>query len=58
MDIAALSSNLSQVHLRQAVGISVFKLAKEAAIQQNQDMVSALKVSNQPHLGKHIDLKV
>jgi hypothetical protein len=58
MDIAALSANMAQANLGQAVGIKVLKMAKDTAVQQNQDMVRALQLSVQPHKGQNLDVKV
>jgi hypothetical protein len=57
MDIAALSTSMSSAGLGQAVGIRVMKMAQEAAVQQNQEMIKAMQQSVQPHLGQSIDIK-
>jgi len=58
MDVAALSIHMSQAKLGQAVGISVLKMAQETAIQQSQELMRIMQQSVQPHLGRHIDLKI
>ena len=58
MDIAALSIGISQMKLAQQVSVSVAKLAMDSAKGQANDMVKALELSVQPHLGGNIDLKV
>ncbi|WP_309119192.1 putative motility protein [Paenibacillus sp.] len=37
MDIAALSMNMAQASLGQAVGIRVMKMAQDSAVQQSQE---------------------
>lgn len=59
MDIAALSTAMSQSALSQAVSIRVLSMAKNQAEIQGQNLVQMMTPS-QPHptLGKHLDLKV
>ncbi|WP_081667257.1 YjfB family protein [Paenibacillus pinihumi] len=58
MDIAALSTSMSQTSLAQAVGIKVLSLAKEQAVQQGNDFVKMMEQSVTPNLGKTIDIRV
>jgi hypothetical protein len=58
MDIPAMSMALSQNNLSQAVGVSVLNLAKDASIQQSQDMVQLIQQSVQPSLGRNLDIRV
>lgn len=58
MDIAALSTGLSQMKLAQSVSLSVAKLSMDTAQTQATEMVKALEQSVQPHLGGNIDLRL
>lgn len=65
MDIAALSMVLSQGNLQQRAGISVMKMAMDAAVDQGNTLTSmannfskAMELAIQPHLGVNIDLRV
>ncbi|WP_219836393.1 YjfB family protein [Paenibacillus sp. R14(2021)] len=58
MDIASLSTSLSQSNLAQAVGISVLKIAKDQSEQQGQQFVQMLERSVQPNLGGNFDVRV
>ncbi|MEK3885239.1 YjfB family protein [Paenibacillus sp. PL2-23] len=58
MDIAAMSTALSQASLSQAVGIKVLNMAKGQAEQQSQQFVQMMNASLDPNLGKHLDLRV
>lgn len=58
MDIPALSIQMNQMNLGQAVGIRVLSMAKEQAEQQGQQLAQMLQQSVQPHLGGNIDLKI
>ncbi|MDF2923375.1 MAG: hypothetical protein K0R57_2289 [Paenibacillaceae bacterium] len=58
MDIAALSTSLSQSALSQAVGIRVMSLAKNQAVQQGNDMMRLLEQNVHPNLGKNLDIKI
>lgn len=57
MDIAALSMNMAQSNLGQAVGIRVLKMAQDSATQQSQEFVKIMQQGAQPHLGRSIDIK-
>ncbi|RAV22269.1 YjfB family protein [Paenibacillus contaminans] len=57
MDIAALSSSMSQASLAQAVSIRVMALAKNTAEQQSQNVVQLLSQNIHPNLGKNLDIK-
>jgi len=57
MDIAALSSSMSQASLAQAVSIRVMALAKNTAEQQSQNVVQLLSQNIHPNLGKTLDIK-
>ncbi|MCR2803635.1 YjfB family protein [Paenibacillus soyae] len=58
MDIAAMSTMLSQASLSQAVGIKVLNMAKGQAEQQSQQLVQMMNASLDPNLGKNLDLRV
>jgi len=58
MDIGALSTALSQSSLKQAVGISVLKMAKEQTVTEGQALVKMMEQSVNPNLGGNIDIKV
>ena len=58
MDIAALSTGISQMQLAQAVSLRVAKLSMDTAKVQSDEMVKALEQSVQPHLGGSIDLRL
>ena len=58
MDIAALSSGLSQIKLQQQVGLSVAKLAMNASKDQGNELVNLLNTGSlNPELGNRIDIK-
>ncbi|MFE4711218.1 MULTISPECIES: YjfB family protein [Bacillales] len=58
MDIAALSTSMSQASLAQAVGIQVLSIAKDQAETQSQNLVQMLEQSVHPSLGKTLDIRV
>ncbi|MFP4974816.1 YjfB family protein [Paenibacillus sp. CN-4] len=58
MDIAALSTSLSQMSLSQAVGLRVMNLAKDQAETQTQGLIQALQQSVHPNLGSKLDIRV
>lgn len=58
MDIAALSTVMSQSSLSQAVSLKVLNLAKDSAVQQGQQLVQMMNGSLDPNLGHRIDIKV
>uniref|UniRef100_A0AAE9IAY2 YjfB family protein n=1 Tax=Paenibacillus polymyxa TaxID=1406 RepID=A0AAE9IAY2_PAEPO len=51
MDIAALSTGMSQASLAQAVSVKVLSMAKDQAGEQGQALVQMMEKSVQPHLG-------
>ncbi|WP_088226819.1 YjfB family protein [Desulfosporosinus sp. FKB] len=64
MDIAAISSMLSQSNVQQQAGISVLKMAMGVAASNGNSLVSMLseatksmELSVQPNLGAKIDLQ-
>jgi hypothetical protein len=64
MDIAALSVLMNQGKVQQQAGVSVMKLAMNAAQTQGDQLASiagetakALEMSVQPHLGAAIDVR-
>lgn len=58
MDIAALSSGLSQMKLAQAVSVSVAKISMDTVETQANEMVKMLEQSVQPHLGGNLDIRL
>ncbi|GGG03880.1 hypothetical protein GCM10010912_55830 [Paenibacillus albidus] len=58
MDIAALSTSLSQISLAQSVGLSVLNIAKNQAEIQGQNMAKMLETAIDPNLGKTLDIRV
>jgi hypothetical protein len=58
MDIAATSMLLAQNNLDQFVGIRVFEIAKNQAVQQGQDLVQMMERSIQPNIGGRLDIKI
>lgn len=57
MDIASLSTAMSQSSLSQAVGIKVLSLSKDMAEQQGQQMAEMLKQAPHPNLGGSLDIR-
>lgn len=58
MDIAALSTGLSQMKFAQELSVRVTKLVMDSAETQADSMVKALEQSVQPHLGSNLDIKL
>lgn len=58
MDIAALSTGMSQAGLAQAVSMKVVAMAKDQATEQGQAMIQMMEKSVQPHLGGQLDIRV
>ncbi|WP_270171377.1 YjfB family protein [Paenibacillus sp. SYP-B4298] len=58
MDIAALSSAMSQASLAQAVSMKVANLAKGQAVQQSNDLVKMMQQSAIPGVGGNIDIRI
>ncbi|MWV47141.1 putative motility protein [Paenibacillus sp. HJL G12] len=58
MDIAALSTKMSQAALSQQVSVSVLRLAKGQAELQGQNLIKMMEKSLDPNLGKQIDISV
>lgn len=58
MDVAAISTQLSQMKLASAVSVGVAKISMDAAKVQANEMVKTLEQSVQPHLGGNIDLRL
>ncbi|MBE0335727.1 putative motility protein [Paenibacillus sp. 28ISP30-2] len=57
MDIAALSTGMSQASLAQAVSVKVLGMAKDQAGEQGQALIQMMEKSVQPHLGGQLDLR-
>lgn len=65
MDIAALSTTLSQMKVQHEAGISVMKMAMEAGKAQVNDMMKMLEASTNimeqsvnPHIGGNVDIRI
>ncbi|MEW4369177.1 YjfB family protein [Paenibacillus kandeliae] len=57
MDIASLSTALSQSSVSQAVGLKVLSLSKDMAEQQGQQMADMIKQAPHPTLGGSLDIR-
>ncbi len=58
MDIAALSTGLSQMKLANEVGVSVLKMAMDIAQPQMEGITQMMELSVNPHVGSNLDLKL
>ncbi|SDZ17701.1 Putative motility protein [Proteiniborus ethanoligenes] len=65
MDIAAMSSMISQSSIQQQASLSVLKLSMESAetqaanlTQMISDTSKSMELSVSPHLGANIDIKL
>lgn len=65
MDIARMSTQLSQINLQYQVSVAVLKMAMEGVTTQTGDIVETmeetvktLEHSVQPHLGQNVDVVV
>lgn len=65
MDIAAMSTMISQSSIQQQASLSVLKLSMDSAKVQAADLAEMLQQSTQameisvnPHLGGNIDIKL
>lgn len=58
MDIAALSTQLSQANLKQDVSISLMKMVKDQTSVQTEALTKLMETSAQPHLGGNVDIKI
>lgn len=56
MDIAALSTGLSQASLSQSVGIAITKKVMDTSQQSAEQMIQMIQAPH-PNLGNSIDLK-
>lgn len=57
MDIAALSTGMSQTSLAQAASVKVLSMAKDHTSEQGQALVQMMEKSVQPHLGGQLDIR-
>ncbi|OWA37197.1 putative motility protein [Saccharibacillus sp. O16] len=57
MDIAALSTVMSQTAVNQQASIQVMSMAMDQNKQQSEQMAKMLETSVAPHLGGSIDLR-
>ena len=65
MDVAAMSTKISQANLQYQVSVSVLKKAMDGVKDHNEDLIKileqntkAMELSLQPYLGNNVDLKV
>lgn len=58
MDIAAMSTVMSQMKVQQEASMSVMKMAMDTAKQNTSDMVKTMEKSVNPHIGGNIDIKL
>lgn len=58
MDIAALSTAMSQANLATQVSVAVTGKVMDMAEVSGDQMVKALEQSVQPHLGSNIDVRL
>ncbi|WP_182199658.1 YjfB family protein [Paraliobacillus salinarum] len=57
MDIAALSTAMSQASLQQQVSLSVTNKAMDQAEVASEGLIKMMEQSVSPHLGSSIDVK-
>lgn len=58
MDIAALSTSMSQMNVAVQVQTALTKQAMEISETSSQNMIKAMERSVQPHLGGNIDVRL
>jgi len=58
MDIAALSTAMSQSSLSQAVNIRVLKMSNDQSMQNGLALIKMMEQSVQPNLGGMIDIRI
>lgn len=61
MDIAALSTALSQIQVQQQASLSVTKMAMDSGKTQASEMLQMMEASSQavdPNLGRMVDIKL
>lgn len=58
MDIAALSSGLSQISVAREASVEVMKMAMDTAKSQLADLTKIMEQSAAPHVGQSIDIRL
>ncbi len=65
MDLARVSTLISQTNLQYLVSVAVLKLAMEGVTAQNGNVAESMEETGkaleqlvQPHLGQHVDITV
>ncbi|WP_341282273.1 YjfB family protein [Paenibacillus sp. FSL H8-0537] len=58
MDIAALSTSLSQASLGTAISISMLDMGQEQMQVQAQGLIKMMELSVNPNVGSLLDIKV
>lgn len=56
MDIAALSTSMSQSKVMEQASISVMKMAMDTGKENSQAMTDMIEKSASPNLGQHLDV--
>lgn len=57
MDIAALSTAMSQIAVTQQASIQVMNISMDQAKQQSEQFAKMLETSVAPHLGGSVDFR-
>jgi len=58
LDIAALSSGLSNIQVSQEASVSVMKMAMDTATMQSNELTKMMEQSVTPHLGASVDISL
>jgi hypothetical protein len=58
MDIAALSSSLSQDSLVEKAGVAVAKLAMNTDVQSSAELTKMMELSVNPNVGRNVDVSI
>ncbi|BEP29079.1 YjfB family protein [Helicovermis profundi] len=58
MDIASLSTAMSQMNIASQVSTRVMKLGMDSAKQNMENQLKIIEQSVSPNLGKNIDIKL
>jgi hypothetical protein len=58
MDIAAMSTAMSQSQLSQAVSIQVLAMANNQAKTQGQNLIRLMEKSLDPNMGRSLDISI
>ena len=58
MDIAGMSTMVSQMKIQQQASLSVTKMAMDASKEQSAQLTKMMKQSVNPHIGSSLDIKL